>query len=512
MLENNYFNLFLGVPDTDFAKIIEEVNKTLEKHPEIRDKADFDLDKAALEKKRIRYLNKQYKNRNTLCFNNEMDKRSAIEYVPDKLETGCPRISSEEVILFNALEGYWGSVTDKRAIEAMNESVSLYIYYSNLNKNMPKPKTIHENLRYLSIETLDYILECQLKDFLNEGLDNFSYLIMDSTSVHASSSWPTDATIICKLLNRIYKQSQKLSKFEIEDIKPWCIPDWLKKLKELLFEINNTRGSKNNPKAIKIKKPYRQFLNAAHNMNQYIIREFEKRVSAVAKIDINPVKMLQFKVLWNNIEDDILAVSSVLYYAEERVFYDVKLPSTEKILSISDTTAAFIKKGQRNPVIGYKPQIGMSSNGFVTALILDKGNVADSDYLFQLTEKHKENTGITPSFISADDGYSSKKGRNKCLEFGVENVCLSGAVGKGIIGNELWGTEEYIDGRKKRSAVESLMFTLKYVFQFGRMRRVGIEAVRKEMLTKIIAYNYRHKILKLKRIQAEREEKLLNAG
>jgi hypothetical protein len=39
MLENNYFNLLLGVPDTDFVKLIEEVietssiyTKTLEQH------------------------------------------------------------------------------------------------------------------------------------------------------------------------------------------------------------------------------------------------------------------------------------------------------------------------------------------------------------------------------------------------------------------------------------------------------------------------------------------------
>ena len=61
---------------------------------------------------------------------------------------------------------------------------------------------------------------------------------------------------------------------------------------------------------------------------------------------------------------------------------------------------------------------------------------------------------------------------------------------------DLWDEDEYQEGRRKRSAVESLMFTLKYVFQFGRLRRRGIEAVKAEMLGIIIAYNYRHKIHK----------------
>ncbi len=39
---------------------------------------------------------------------------------------------------------------------------------------------------------------------------------------------------------------------------------------------------------------------------------------------------------------------------------NIKLPSRDKILRISDSDAAYIAKGQRNPVIVYKPQIARS--------------------------------------------------------------------------------------------------------------------------------------------------------
>ncbi len=204
-------------------------------------------------------------------------------------------------------------------------------------------------------------------------------------------------------------------------------------------------------------------------------------------------------------EDDLLAISNVLYYSEERIFNDAKLPSSEKILSLSDTTAAFIKKGQRNPVIGYKPQLAQSKNGFVTGLLLEKGNVSDSACLLPLAKSHKENTGIIPDFISADDGYSSGAGREACLEFGVLDICLSGAVGKKITPDELWDSDEYILGRRKRSAVESLMFTLKYVFEFGHLRRRGLENVRAEMTEEVIAYNIRKKILLQEQLSKENE-------
>ena len=45
--------------------------------------------------------------------------------------------------------------------------------------------------------------------------------------------------------------------------------------------------------------------------------------------------------------------------------------------------------------------------------------------------------------------------------------------------------------RNSRSAVESLMFTLKHNHDFDRMKRTGLQAVRAEMIEKVLAYNFR---------------------
>ena len=500
MLENNYFNLLLGVPDTDFAKIIECSLKTGSIFDKIYERIKQCLDKKGLQKKQERFLDKKYFERQTELLRAEF-KDFDVDQCSEYLETGRPRITAEEVFIFICLRAHLDSVTDQESVERMVESQSLYIYYMNRNKKMPRPKTINENLNCIDNETLEFIHQCQLQEFLNEELDDFNYVVFDSTSVEASSSWPTDAAVIYRLLTRIQVQSQKLENFEIENIGLWYTPYWLKKLSRLLFEINNTKGTSGNPKSEKIKPAYRKFIGTAHKMNEYLILEFEKLEGTVAAADLKPSLRKQLNMLWNNMEDDILALSSVLYYAEERVFNGKVLPSVEKILSLSDITAAFIKKGQRNSVIGYKPQIGMSKNGFVTALIIEPGNGADAKYLVPLVENHIENTGVTPDFASTDDGYSSAEGRNNCIELGVKDVCFSGAKGKKILGEELWMDEKYIDGRRNRSAVESLMFSLKYVVHFGRLRRRGIEAVKCEMLGKIIAYNYLHRIRRFSNVE-----------
>ena len=60
MLENKYFNLFLGVPDTDFAKLIEGAVETGSIYSEIYKKIESDLDRKGLLKKRERILDRQY--------------------------------------------------------------------------------------------------------------------------------------------------------------------------------------------------------------------------------------------------------------------------------------------------------------------------------------------------------------------------------------------------------------------------------------------------------------------
>ena len=86
-----------------------------------------------------------------------------------------------------------------------------------------------------------------------------------------------------------------------------------------------------------------------------------------------------------------MTIAEILYYTENRICHGVILKSSDKILSISDTTAAYIDKGNRNPLIGYKPQIARSKNGFVTSII-----------------------------VPLDDGYSSAKGRKSAFEMGMD--------------------------------------------------------------------------------------------
>jgi hypothetical protein len=202
-----------------------------------------------------------------------------------------------------------------------------------------------------------------------------------------------------------------------------------------------------------------------------------------------PGRREMLKRVLERIRGDLADAKRVAQYAEGRVFHDEKLPSTEKILSLSDGSAAYIKKGGREPVIGYKPQLVRSERGFVTSLLVPEGNAADSINLEPAIRDSIERTGVIAEVVSVDDGYASAKGRGELLGMGVKIVSISGAKGRKLTAPEDWDSAEYRDARRNRSAVESLMFTIKDGFEFGELGRRGIDAVRGELLEKVLAYN-----------------------
>jgi hypothetical protein len=91
------------------------------------------------------------------------------------------------------------------------------------------------------------------------------------------------------------------------------------------------------------------------------------------------------------------------------------------------------------------------------------------------------------------------------LGLGLKVVSISGAKGKKLIGAQQWKSQAYRQARAERSAMESLLFTLKEGFEFGEMVRRTHENVLAEMLEKVLAYNI-SQIIRLRKKLSEPEQ------
>ncbi len=106
---------------------------------------------------------------------------------------------------------------------------------------------------------------------------------------------------------------------------------------------------------------------------------------------------------------------------------------------------------------------------------------ADSIKLVPAIGASIKRTGVVAELVSTDDGYASANGREEVLAMGVKAISISGAKGKKLTTLEDWESEAYREARSCRSAVESLMFTIKDGFAFGELGRRGIDALREDL-------------------------------
>jgi hypothetical protein len=480
-------NLILPVPDTDFREFLVEVDGLARFAPEIIVAIEKDLDCYAREKKLLRLADRKFFESRTADLPKMNIAEQNVLAAELQLAVGRPRMSGYAVYVFLMIRGFLGSLTAKPARRFLHESMSLYGFLQDRSLRMPAQTTILENVNLVSHATRDLIFDRQIARVLGEELDDFKSLTIDSTAVKANSAWPTDAKILTGLLMRADRLGQKLHLFGLKDFSRGWVPRWLEEMDKLEFQICLAAGKAKSKG--KMKKHYRQLLNRGRKTTEALAVQFNQAERALSPETHAPSQRMFLQRVLDQIKADLSDADRVLGYATDRVFHDKKLPSTEKVLSLADGSAAYIQKGSRNPVIGYKPQLVRSKMGFVTSLTVPHGNAADCAALPPAISDSIHRTGVVPEWVSTDDGYASAKGRDEVLGMGVGDLSISGAKGKKLTAPEDWSSEAYRDARRNRSAVESLMFTIKDGFEFGELGRRGLDAVRDELLEKILAYN-----------------------
>jgi len=429
-----------------------------------------------------------------------------VEHLPPELqETGRRRMPPEMVYIFVLLRGYLGSITSQDAADRIKDSSAVQNYLECRGWKLPAMRTILDNINAVSQDTLNYILDCQIAAALEEDLDDLSEQILDSTSVEADSRWPTDADVIYRLLERAARLARNAHRLQLPSFVSKYVDRWLEELKKLVMKIN-TVGNKPGSKK-KRKRCYRVVLKRCRQIVERLAPYAEQWKEVVQEVDLPAYQKERIQRYVDRFVDDLHSACRMHDQCDERVFNGKHTRARDKVLSISDESAAFIAKGDREPVIGYRVQLARSRGGLVCAVNVPEGNVADSDQLYPMVQQSVERSGVVPSGVTADDGYAAKAGRENVAALGVTHVRLCGSKGKALTPQEEWDSEQQRAERSRRSAVESLMYVLKQGFDFERLHRRGIGRVRSEILEKVIGYNFRRLALLRKRRYRERQQR-----
>jgi hypothetical protein len=496
--------VFLTPIDSQLNDFLNEIHQIASLEPSIVERIDEDLDLHAKRKKLLRLADAQFLAGQTADLPKLELQLRELKVDEVELEVGRPRTDAYIVYLFLMLRGLGGGCKDQHARLLLEESITLRLWLEHLGLELPPASTLSDNLNAVSNQTRSLIHQVQLRYILQQGLDDFQKCFIDSTAVEANTERPTDSTILVRLIARVCTTGANLQRLDLPDMNQIGLLEQQQELRRMSQQIDFLQG-KGRAEA-KRRKLYFQLLRRVRRLRKRLLGDLESvRRNLEGRVDLPPSRRLMGQEVLSLIADDLAALEQAANVCERRVMGEEKVPVAEKIISLSDSDASFIVKGGWNTIVGYRPQLARSGRGFVTGLLLPRGNAADSRHLVAMLKEQITNTGVIPSMASADDGYSSQQGREEALLLGLKVVSISGAKGKQIIALQQWNSQPYRQARAERSAMESLVFTLKKGFEFGEMVRRTHQNVLAEMLEKVLAYNI-SQLIRVRKKLSEPEE------
>lgn len=498
--------LFIETVDSDLFSFLEEVHNLIRESPALLDAVEKDLDIHALGKKADRVADAQWYANRTLPLRVFLNPPQEPEK-PLVLKIGRPRTPAYVVLIALFLRGYSGAGFKSDDVTSiMLESITLRVFFTNLGLPIPGRSTLTELVNAVRNETRSLMLDAQIARALHLNLDDFKTIFQDSTHVEGNTAWPTDSRLMVDLVARMIRLCDLLEHVHLTPIDCGMIREILSVMVRLNREIDFSKGKKDGHRVRT--RCYKKLLRLSKRIRTLLFDKIAAVVKAAEALDQPPSVKRAAERATGRLRSDLEALEQVRTACEARVVREEKVPMSDKALSTSDPDVGFISKGQRNPVIGYKPQVARSGAGFVVGLQLPKGNAPDSKQLVPMIDEVIARTKVIPSVVSVDDGYSSTQNVDQIKLRGIKDISINGAKGRALTSPEDWESDLYADARNNRSAIESLMFTLKHGFDFGEVARRGLSAVHAELMEKALAYN----ICVTARLRKEVEVSAISAG
>jgi Transposase DDE domain len=501
--------LFMAVADSDLLLFLREAHALLAWSPALVARAEVDLDAHGCAKKALRVADAAWRADCTAPLPGYTSEPSLIDPTRLTLAQGRPRTPAYVVLIAALLRGYFGAgFKSCDAATMMQESVTLRVFFANLGLRMPGRSTLTELVNAISNETRLRILDAQVALVLALGWDDFSVILQDSTHVEGNTVFPTDSRLLVALVSRVLRVGALLARVHLPAFTSLTVRRHLDVMITLDREIDMSKGTREGTRTRRQR--YKSLLWRARRVRKLLNEAVAQVEAALTSLDVLPSRRAMAERAVQRLRADVDALAPVIANCEARVIHERKVPMAEKKLSLSDPDVGFISKGQRVPVIGYKPQVARSGAGFVTGLLLPKGNAADSEQLVPMVDEVVRRTSVVPRVLSVDDGYASAANMAAMKARDIEVISINGSKGRALTARADWNSDEYALARDQRSAIESLMFTLKQGFDFGEVARRGLDAAYGELLEKALAYNLCH--LARTRLQKEQAARLALAA
>lgn len=406
-------------------------------------------------------------------------------------DRGRKGMSAEQVVRFALVKQLYGW-SYQQLYERVHDSIALRRFCSCEFEIVPKPSTLHENIKKLTAETFEEVNRLLLLHAKREGIEDGLKTRIDCTVVETNIHHPTDSSLLwdgIRVVTRMLIQGRK--SFPEAGL---AFKNRTRVCKKLAFEIANAKHTET-------KLPlYRELLGYGREVLGYGREGVKALRGLLAKEDRKEAARMAAKEL----EAIVQLLAQVIDQAHRRVIKGEQVPADEKVVSLFEPHTDIIEKGGRETEFGHKICVTVGKGNLVLGCQIEEGNPADSTLFKGVLLAHKEQYGYFPRTVALDGGFASADNAEWAKERGVEEISFTKRVGAKLrellVPNPLQRMLA-----KFRAGVEAIISALKRGVGLGRCLWEGWESFRSYVWSGIAAHNL--KLIARELLQRQRKAK-----
>lgn len=344
-------------------------------------------------------------------------------------------------------------------------------YDQRLDRN-----TLQRNIKKLRPETLEAIngrilVEAQLRG-VERGRTVRTDCTVEATNIHE----PSDSSLlfdVVRVLGRAMRQGKEAG-FDLDTV------DHTRAAKRRMLEIQH---AKNNHQR---EKRYRKLVKLTEETIGDAVSAIPCLVNGPVSLDLD-AQLLGY-ALTMELEHYIPLGRQVVIQTKRRVFWNERVPATEKLVSIFEPHTDIIKKDRRETLFGHKLCLTTGKSGMILDCVVLDGNPADSTLVEQAIARQKAIFGRVPRQASFDGGFTSEANRAAAKAAGVKDIMFHKKRGLKVL-DMVKSSWVYKNLKRFRAGIEGNISFLKRCFGLGRCTWRGLDSFKAYTWASVLSAN-----------------------
>ena len=348
-----------------------------------------------------------------------------------------------------------------------------YRCFARLSGNQfPSRSGLQSAVRKISPETLEKIHVLLCTQWYKQGAIDDTKVRIDSTVVEADIAPPSDSQLLndcIRVLSRQLATCHRQTGLKVR------FTDQRKKAKRLRFAIFYTKEAEK--QAL-----YPQMIACAF----VVLKQIDRTVRTLN--DHSPENKASDLAWCEHVLHYRQLLCKVIHQTQQRVYENISVPASEKILSVFEPHTDIIVKGSRDVQYGHKINLATDTQGLVLHLAILDGNPADKVLYKPILEAHENLFGQVPHTTIADGGYASLQNVIDARADGVVRAAFHKRAG---LGYHVMGLKKktLASLRAFRAGIEGNISELKRAFGLSKARWKNKDGFDAFVWSGVLSYN-----------------------